>query len=591
MSTNKPWERPWSMEEIIDNSDKWSLAGDVALLNTLKSFADNLLSKTTEINNNLHNLTNNLEETSLQLNIAQNEFQSLRNSQFIESRVYEDDETLPQVENVEKVEEKTEINHTEDIRLAALKGLKVLDHYFDKIEVSVSDSEDDDIDLPNYVLRPKDLYLDRPLPYVIGSEEWHKSLHVGLEVSSSDSETENVSDKFSESDSESDLQAIQDRSQIKETSDTSSEFDFLQKIENKQVKQDLFQSSDSEDQNSIPVQAPISNKNFAEELATKLGNVINQEVVEPEINRRPIQTKSHYGNCIHKKKSKLKWQRFPGDLFFDEPPPLDENKGLFSGGSGLFDDDDDDDAQYSTPTESKIEESPKLSKPTSLFDDSDDDIFGGKKQFLQSSKPPLISEEPPVLQEKKKPVGGVSIFGNTNLFDKKLLKRQPSSGDEEEDTKESKTGKKIDLFDDGDLFKEAKSVNKSENIPTKKINLFDSDDEDRRDDGYIKPKETKKISLFDDDDDLFKDDLFSANTTTTTTKKFGSGLFDDIDTHDDLFETKTESKPSRNLFDDLMSTPDNKNSINSDTKIDKKDERNVAVVSGESSGGSKPPVH
>jgi hypothetical protein len=40
MSTNKPWDRPWSMEEMIANSDKWNLAGDVALLNTLKAFAD-----------------------------------------------------------------------------------------------------------------------------------------------------------------------------------------------------------------------------------------------------------------------------------------------------------------------------------------------------------------------------------------------------------------------------------------------------------------------------------------------------------------------------------------------------------------------
>ena len=110
----------------------------------------NLLTRTTEINGNLQNLTNTLDQTSLQLNIAQNEFQSLRNTQFIESRVYEDDESLPQpdVENKTKVEEKND--HTEDIRLAALKGLEVLDEYFDKVEVSVSDSEDDDIDLPKY---------------------------------------------------------------------------------------------------------------------------------------------------------------------------------------------------------------------------------------------------------------------------------------------------------------------------------------------------------------------------------------------------------------------------------------------------------
>jgi WASH complex subunit FAM21 len=108
-----------------------------------------LLTRTTEINNNLQNLTDSLNETHLELNIAQNKFQSLRNTQFIESRVYEDDETL-QSENESKAkpQEEVEPDRTENIRLAALKGLEVLDQYFDKVEVSVSDSEDEDIDLP-----------------------------------------------------------------------------------------------------------------------------------------------------------------------------------------------------------------------------------------------------------------------------------------------------------------------------------------------------------------------------------------------------------------------------------------------------------
>lgn len=51
----------------------------------------------------MQSLSNTLDKTSLGLNIAQNEFQSLRNSQFIESRVYEDDETLPEVDDQTKV--------------------------------------------------------------------------------------------------------------------------------------------------------------------------------------------------------------------------------------------------------------------------------------------------------------------------------------------------------------------------------------------------------------------------------------------------------------------------------------------------------
>lgn len=34
------WCRPWTTEELRDNAEKWSLAGDVALLNTIKAFSE-----------------------------------------------------------------------------------------------------------------------------------------------------------------------------------------------------------------------------------------------------------------------------------------------------------------------------------------------------------------------------------------------------------------------------------------------------------------------------------------------------------------------------------------------------------------------
>lgn len=42
MSENnvKSWERPWSTEEMIENSSNWSLAGDAGLLKYLEEFSD-----------------------------------------------------------------------------------------------------------------------------------------------------------------------------------------------------------------------------------------------------------------------------------------------------------------------------------------------------------------------------------------------------------------------------------------------------------------------------------------------------------------------------------------------------------------------
>lgn len=39
-SNDNNWNRPWSPQEIVDNAENWSLAGDAALLNTLKDFAE-----------------------------------------------------------------------------------------------------------------------------------------------------------------------------------------------------------------------------------------------------------------------------------------------------------------------------------------------------------------------------------------------------------------------------------------------------------------------------------------------------------------------------------------------------------------------
>lgn len=46
------------------------------------------------LNTNVDKLLNNMEEVHLKLELTKNEFHGLRNTQFIENRVYEDDETL-----------------------------------------------------------------------------------------------------------------------------------------------------------------------------------------------------------------------------------------------------------------------------------------------------------------------------------------------------------------------------------------------------------------------------------------------------------------------------------------------------------------
>lgn len=89
-----------------------------------------------------------------------------------------------------------------DMKDAIMRGLKLVDNYYEKVQVPAeSDSEDEDA--PKEILRSKDIYSDRPLPFIIGSDEWHKKWHVGLiDSSSDDEETQQDKEQFSEDDVE-----------------------------------------------------------------------------------------------------------------------------------------------------------------------------------------------------------------------------------------------------------------------------------------------------------------------------------------------------------------------------------------------------
>lgn len=61
------------------------------------------MTKTKETNDKIENLGESITKTQINLANVHNEFMGLHNTQFIESRVYEDDETLPTNTHVEKV--------------------------------------------------------------------------------------------------------------------------------------------------------------------------------------------------------------------------------------------------------------------------------------------------------------------------------------------------------------------------------------------------------------------------------------------------------------------------------------------------------
>lgn len=119
------------------------------------------------------------------------------------------------------------------LRISVETGIKLVDKYFDKVTLEFSDSEDDGEEvekrydiiviqsffLKNFIVilciqrnfnlffsvifRPKDAYQNRPLPYLIGSKEWHEKWHIGLEEDESDESDNENADEASMSSSPS----------------------------------------------------------------------------------------------------------------------------------------------------------------------------------------------------------------------------------------------------------------------------------------------------------------------------------------------------------------------------------------------------
>ncbi|XP_006815327.1 uncharacterized protein LOC100375570, partial [Saccoglossus kowalevskii] len=200
---------------------------------------------------------------------------------------------------------------------------------------------------------------------------------------------------------------------------------------------------------------------------------------------------------------------------------------------GLFDDNEEEDDLFAPPPMKTT--SKKAKKQIDLFgDDDDNDAEEGDDLF--SRMPPKEVPAQKTEEKKKKPVGGVSVFGDSDPLGEKKKAEAPVKPDKKETAKVKPSSKKAPssgaLFtDDGDLDNNLFSPPTLTSTQSK----------------------TKKTAsdIFDDDDD--DDDLFSTSSSTKSTprrqqtkndtkakKAASSVLFDDDE--DDLFST-TIQKP------------------------------------------------
>ncbi|CAF0879465.1 unnamed protein product [Adineta ricciae] len=193
------WLHPWTVNEMRDNASHWSLAGDAGLLLYLEQFSDKLVQRADAIQQHLNQTVNAVKSTHTRVQNCLNEFTSLANTQFIENRVYDEDETASATDTKkeEQPADKTNVSNAEAQEKllqrcveAVQYGLTILDTHFERVDTKldslqnagasyVDDEEDGGVPIEP-ILEPKDQYIYRPLPYLIATPEFMQDDYVGL---------------------------------------------------------------------------------------------------------------------------------------------------------------------------------------------------------------------------------------------------------------------------------------------------------------------------------------------------------------------------------------------------------------------------
>ncbi|XP_012217073.2 WASH complex subunit 2-like isoform X1 [Linepithema humile] len=410
----KSWDHPWTTEEMKKKRREWSLAGDVGLLKHLQQFSENLVSKANKTQAALDTLTTQLKETEILVDNVTNTSLALANTQFIESRVQEDDIEIK--ENSEEKQENVKLqDSTPESLLASIsesvkQGLNIMDEKYKVMDVACSDSEEEDDGgavVFSVIVGPNDPYQDRPLPYVIGSNKWTTSNKIGLESSSSESEQADEERDESESEKEEAQTMFSSRHNpeinIARLSSSSSDSDnynnpssnvsYMNNSKTDAMSQNNMNSaSESTTPNNISKTSNETAPNFAEELAKRLGTV--RQAQKP---------------AVVDEASESSINRFKDDLFASEKDEGVFNDGadsLFSNKKGLFDDQVSANLWKEKSTKSyknniipaSIDVPPPISivstKPKSAIDDlfadadseEDSDIFSSKNTVKKRTK-------------------------------------------------------------------------------------------------------------------------------------------------------------------------------------------------------------
>nr|XP_056705270.1 WASH complex subunit 2C [Euleptes europaea] len=426
-------------------------------------------------------LVQETKNTDCRLHNVFNGFLMLSNTQFIENRVYDEEveESASRTEvgdkpEQEKTREQKEADLIPKIQEAVNYGLQVLDSAFEQLDIKAgnSDSEEETNEKVELILEPKDLYVDRPLPYLIGSQLFMEQDDVGLGDLSSEGSVD--SDRGSMVDSEG-----KDEEELEEEFGNGSEDEQKPRtaLMSDEDDDDLFggdsekgeeDEEDAEENSRLKKKRPTS---FTDQLAARIKGDSLYKRNEEQLSSTDVKEKK-----IEKEKEGGGPSDDDDDNLFRPPKLTDEDFSPFASAGGLF------------------------SGGMGLFEEEESDLFAELpkgEDIVEKDERVPINDEPSSKAVRKVPAGAVYLFpGGNNVF-------SPSP-----------------LLTENEDKKAAEPV--AERTPKQHTgaSLFDSDDfHVGRSDPVSKSTKSSAHLFGDVEEDLFKEKLDSAREAKDTPKE------------------------------------------------------------------------
>jgi len=495
----KSWERAWTGDEILEGSKHWSLASDAGLLLHLKEFSTKLTNRTQALERKVDGLVFATKATEVGLHNTFNSLLMLSNTQYIENRVYEEEEDAGGAGgdgdgdgDGSKAGEDKELSHEQLEAILIPKYSEAVQIGTQVMKTVERDALDDDMD-EDY---GENIYAFDPLPYVIGTRAFEEDEFAGVLYVSDFSEEEIetdlddedpdalLDDVLVESGGRAAVDPFASGSELEEevlsddgggATDAGSTgglgTDLEKAVMRAKDRRTLAAEGDSDEAEwgSEDEDAAAQRRSRRSRMLGEEGGEDKDE--EPKDFLSQLEVAIGGGPASAKKSRKKKESLFSedeGDLFDDESaneaaladeadapqPTAQKSSGLFDGGNDLFGEEE------AAPSPAKKRASAKPA--SSLFDDSGDeggDLFGLEKEAgtpATTVTEAKAVDTPPA--KKKIPVGGKKLFdfGEEDAAPKSAAPKKDapalSSGglfdDEPEPAPVTKAAAPESLFDD-----------------------------------------------------------------------------------------------------------------------------------------------